>query len=183
MSKISKKEAEKYFQEPPIILRGRSQDLAGEIFGRLTVIKPVGKNKFNKIINLCICSCGKFTIVASNSLKYGKSSSCGCYRKEQSSIICKDSNFINKRSDSKRKAKKENSLGSKYPESIERWDYEKNFPLTPYDVNYCSNKPKRWFICDKGHSFDTSCHSFSKGHRCRYCSGREVLIGFNIIDY
>lgn len=61
------------------------QDLTGQHFGRLTVIKRVENNKYGHVCWLCECSCKDKTqlIVSSNSLKQKKCCSCGCYRREQ----------------------------------------------------------------------------------------------------
>ena len=53
---------------------------AGEKFGRLTVIKQNGKNKYNQILYLCRCDCGTITTVASQLLRSGHTQSCGCLK-------------------------------------------------------------------------------------------------------
>lgn len=58
-------------------------NLAGEVFGRWTVmndrmIAPNGERKW-----LCRCSCGTERYVLERSLIYGGSKSCGCLRKEE----------------------------------------------------------------------------------------------------
>ena len=61
-------------------MRGHFTDLTGKIFGRLTVIKQVS-NPYkgdHHACWLCKCSCGKETVVPSNSLLKGNTSSCGC---------------------------------------------------------------------------------------------------------
>jgi|APSaa5957512622_1039677.scaffolds.fasta_scaffold03105_7 hypothetical protein len=49
------------------------KDLVGKIFGKLTVVKYVGNQKW-----LCKCSCGNEKIVKSKSLKSKRTKSCGC---------------------------------------------------------------------------------------------------------
>ena len=39
---------------------------------------------------------------------------------------------------------KEKSLAYNFPELAEEWDYEKNTPLTPFDVSYGSTKKVYW---------------------------------------
>ncbi len=67
------------------------EDLTGQIFGRLTVIKLYDKtyykiknrtDKTTRIRWLCICTCGNKTMVSTYQLKSGKTVSCGCYREE-----------------------------------------------------------------------------------------------------
>lgn len=60
-------------------------DLTGERFGRLVVIKRVGKNKQGKSLWLCRCDCGNEIIVRGSDLKSGNTKSCGCLQKEKSS--------------------------------------------------------------------------------------------------
>jgi hypothetical protein len=53
----------------------------GDVFGYLTLIKPVGKLKNGTITWKCMCGCGKDTIVPSSRIKSGKVKSCGCLLK------------------------------------------------------------------------------------------------------
>lgn len=180
MPKISKEEAEKYLDAEPIKLGGNAIDLTGQKFGRLIVLKPVGKNKWGNIINLCLCdNCGEYTIVDSGDLKSGRTTSCGCLQKEISSSIAKDPNVRKKMVDSLRKAKNGNSLAEKCPKSIELWDYEQNYPKTPFDVNYGSNDKYHFKCIDYNHTLYMSCEKFYNGQRCKYCCGQAILIGFN----
>lgn len=61
---------------------GNFKDLTDQKFGRLTVVKNVGKDKFNRYMWLCKCDCGNDKIVMSIYLKNGDTKSCGCLRKE-----------------------------------------------------------------------------------------------------
>jgi len=54
------------------------QDLTGQIFGRLTVIRDVGRDTGKKVIWECLCSCGKLTLSTGGLLKRGVKKSCGC---------------------------------------------------------------------------------------------------------
>jgi hypothetical protein len=55
-------------------------DITGNIFGRLTAIKEVGRNKHGSVLWLCECSCGsgKEVIAPTGALRYGQVRSCGC---------------------------------------------------------------------------------------------------------
>lgn len=57
-------------------------DLTGQKFGRLTVLKLHEINIRHEAMWLCQCECGKTKIVRSNSLTSGLIVSCGCYHKE-----------------------------------------------------------------------------------------------------
>ena len=61
---------------------GKFEDLTGQRFGYLTIIKKAGKNKSDKILWLCKCDCGKLKIIQGASLKSGRTKSCGCLRKK-----------------------------------------------------------------------------------------------------
>ena len=55
----------------------KAEDLTGQRFGRLTVMKRVGTAD-RKAIWRCRCDCGKKTDVRSSDLKSGNTKSCGC---------------------------------------------------------------------------------------------------------
>lgn len=69
-------------------MSGKLKDLTGKKFGRLTVIgrdKPrdgKGRNYW-----ICNCSCGGKTSVSGDSLRKGKTGSCGCVRRETLSTM------------------------------------------------------------------------------------------------
>lgn len=64
-----------------------------------------------------------------------------------------------------------NSLATKYPEIAAEWDYEKNSPLTPNVVPAHSGK-KAWWICPKGHSYNSVIASRTGTDKCgcKICS-------------
>ena len=53
-------------------------DLAGQKYGRLTVLKRVENTNAGKTKWLCQCDCGKMTKVVGSNLKNGMTKSCGC---------------------------------------------------------------------------------------------------------
>ena len=61
-----------------IQLNYRSIDLTNKTFGKLTAIGPVHKNKNNRIVWLCSCSCGNNCTAVSSDLIHGDTKSCGC---------------------------------------------------------------------------------------------------------
>ena len=70
-----------------------------------------------------------------------------------------------------------NDLASRKPDLIKEWDYHKNGDLSPFEIGINSTK-KVWWICSKGHSWQTSpVHRRKNG--CPYCSNHKVLIGYN----
>lgn len=58
------------------------KDLTGQIFGRLTILVPCGKDKKGNYLWLCSCACGKEVKVSSSNLISGHTTSCGCIKKE-----------------------------------------------------------------------------------------------------
>lgn len=59
------------------------KDLTRNKFGRLTAIKPNGKNKYGHVLWLCRCECGNEKTINANSLTSGKTKSCGCLNTEK----------------------------------------------------------------------------------------------------
>lgn len=58
----------------------RKVDLTGKVFGRLTVVRGVARNK--RGYYHCNCSCGNKTLVRGDSLQSGLTKSCGCWQYE-----------------------------------------------------------------------------------------------------
>lgn len=61
---------------------GKVIDLAGQKYGRLTVLERQPNTKTGKAVWRCLCDCGAFTSVQSDKLKSGHTSSCGCLQRE-----------------------------------------------------------------------------------------------------
>jgi hypothetical protein len=64
-------------------------DLTDQVFGRLTVLEDVGKDKWRDTLWLCKCSCGKEKVVSGSNLRSGNTKSCGCLQKELASETLK----------------------------------------------------------------------------------------------
>ncbi len=61
-----------------------------------------------------------------------------------------------------------------YPHLVKEWHPTMNGDLTPEDITHGSKK-KVWWLCSKGHSFDSMPNSrTSRKTGCPYCSGRRV---------
>ena len=72
----------------------------------------------------------------------------------------------------------ENDLQTLFPEIAAQWNYEKNFPLLPSQIKPKSNK-KVWWVCEKGHEYESVVGHRVRGDACPYCSNHKVLAGFN----
>lgn len=73
---------------------GKLEDLIGQKFGRLTVIKRGPNTKSGNAQWWCKCDCGnpELTLVAASRLKKGETKSCGCLQKEIASLTHKKYN-------------------------------------------------------------------------------------------
>jgi hypothetical protein len=72
---------ERPISTPPLIPGSRFKDIRGEKYGRLTALEPIGrKDRF--WVWRCRCECGAECVVAGQSLRCGKTRSCGCLVKE-----------------------------------------------------------------------------------------------------
>lgn len=57
----------------------KAVDISGRRFGRLTAIRRAENAKCGRSRWLCVCDCGAETVVQTNSLVSGHTTSCGCY--------------------------------------------------------------------------------------------------------
>lgn len=62
-------------------MEGNKKIKIGDVFGDLTIIKYVGKNKDYRHIYLCECSCTNKKEITDNSILTGRVKSCGCLKK------------------------------------------------------------------------------------------------------
>lgn len=64
----------------------QTKNISNKLFGRLTAIEKVGKDKFGIALWKCQCICGRDTTVRLQSLTSGATRSCGCYNREVQSL-------------------------------------------------------------------------------------------------
>ena len=62
----------------------KTNDITGQKFGRLTVIKPTDQRAGSFVIYECACDCGSIKLINGNNLRRGLTRSCGCLRREAS---------------------------------------------------------------------------------------------------
>jgi hypothetical protein len=60
-------------------------DIQGQVFGRFTVLRHVGKDKRGYYLWECQCTCGTVKIVKGSNLRRGDTLSCGCYIRDVTS--------------------------------------------------------------------------------------------------
>lgn len=74
--------------------------------------------------------------------------------------------------------KGKNDLQTVNPTLAKEWNYDKNNGLTPMDVLPNSNK-KVWWICNKGHEWQSTIANRNNGNGCPYCAGQYIIKGEN----
>ena len=72
----------------------------------------------------------------------------------------------------------ETDLETTHSEIALEWHPTKNGTLTPKDVSHGSDK-KVWWQCNKGHEWEATIGSRTRGCDCPYCAGQKVWVGFN----
>lgn len=71
-----------------------------------------------------------------------------------------------------------NDLATINPKLAKEWNYERNKDLKP-DMVTCNSNKKVWWICEKGHEWETYISNRNKGRGCAYCAGQKVISGEN----
>ena len=71
-----------------------------------------------------------------------------------------------------------NNLFATNPEFESEWDYSKNTAINPEHITSGSHE-KVWWICAKGHRFQSVIRERVKGTGCPYCSNKKILAGYN----
>ncbi len=72
-------------------------DLVGHKYGELTIVAFYGKDKYNRSIFQCNCSCGKENVVvSSNNIRTGHTTSCGCasFKRKFDSLVGQIFNYL-----------------------------------------------------------------------------------------
>jgi hypothetical protein len=77
---------------PAIPLSTNATDLSRHVYGRLTVLRPVDRNKHKSVMWLCRCACGTYKIVKGSNLAQGCTRSCGCLHRDAATRRCKQFN-------------------------------------------------------------------------------------------
>ena len=74
-----------------------------------------------------------------------------------------------------------NDLKSNYPDISAQWHYGKNSTLAPNEIASKSHK-RVWWICPKGHEYEASVDSRTRGRGCPYCNSKFVSLGENDLE-
>lgn len=106
----------------------KALDITGHKYGRLIAISNTGRKCLRNYIWKFRCDCGKEVEIASGEVRRGKTVSCGCYRKEISSIHAKKIQSIGAKTNEKH-------LMSKTPTFVS-WDSMKQRCLNDRHKSY-----------------------------------------------
>ena len=74
--------------------------------------------------------------------------------------------------------KKEKQHVSDNAQLMAEWNWERNADIAPSQLTLGSGK-KVWWQCGKGHEWQATIGSRTRGRGCPYCSGNMVLKGYN----
>lgn len=114
---------------------GRLIDLTGKKFGRLTAIKRSYPNdKWNSMMWLCKCDCGKETITRGKNLRDGATRSCGCLQKDNHYKL--EPGFANMHGVMRRYKRQAGQRGYSFDLTDEQF-----FKITKQNCYYCGAKP------------------------------------------
>ena len=61
-----------------LVYTAKAEDLTGQVFGKLTVIRPEIVKGKKGAYSYCLCECGNYKVIRNNSLITGNTKSCGC---------------------------------------------------------------------------------------------------------
>lgn len=95
-----------------------------------TVLKCIGRDKWDSVLWLCKCKCGVEKIVSGPSLISGASKSCGCYQKEVVSIL-------------------KTKHGMAYSREFRTWQDMKDRCYNVNNVRYCDYGGRGIIVCDR----------------------------------
>ena len=71
-----------------------------------------------------------------------------------------------------------NDLATTHPDLASEWHPSRNGTLLPTDITSGSSR-RLWWVCDKGHEWESICSHRAAGSGCPTCTGRVALFGFN----
>jgi hypothetical protein len=144
--------------------KNKSLELAGKIFGQLTVQERLLNAKGGKTLWNCLCSCGNSVRVIGEKLTSGRQISCGCSRK-----IAKNLQFRNEQI-----KKSQEPLRRQFYAQILKFCTEHNlkFLLSLYeflDLKDHHHDILRWGCLEKNHSFELTWSNLVQAPYCRKC--------------
>ncbi|WP_072273897.1 zinc-ribbon domain-containing protein [Peribacillus simplex] len=79
-----------------------------------------------------------------------------------------------------RKVCLDNCLATIHPKLASQWHKEKN-KLTPWEVYHNYSGSKFWWVCEKGHEWEATIRTRTKGHGCGYCARNLISYDKSIL--
>lgn len=152
------------------------ENLIGNKYGELTVLKRASNIGGKRVKWLCQCSCGRQTIVEGANLKQGNTTSCGCMKNSKAESIIV--NILNQYNISYSKEKKFSDLLS-----------QKGNPLR---FDFCINTENEFFLLEyhgiqhykvQAGGFGQYEREFSDNAKKEYCNKKQyelVVIPYNV---
>lgn len=116
---------------------GKAKDLTGQRFGRLVAIEATDKRSGGNIIWRCVCDCGTILEASTSRLVCGHTRSCGCLKKEQSTI------------NGKRAIEVVTRHACTYSRLYRVWNAMKNRCHNPNDKSYKNYGGRGIIVCDE----------------------------------
>jgi len=110
------------------------KDITGQKFGRLMVIRHVGRDKNNYALWECKCDCGNVIVTTGHNLRGGNTKSCGCSSRDR----IREWNYTVKR-----------KHGGRDTKLFHIWSGMKTRCYNPHAINYKDYGAKGVTICDE----------------------------------
>ncbi len=137
----------------------RLQNLTGQEFGYLIVIKP----NLSKLGHhyWCQCKCGGYKSVSAGNLHSGHTRSCGCYNKERLTEV---------------------HTGHQYNVGRVPYNWENRIGRRHGHLTFIKHiRGTRWLCrCDCGNETEITTPNLSRTMKCRHCSRRKNITGERI---
>lgn len=115
------------------------QDLTGQRFGRLTVLKVARRHTYpsgqSRLVWRCACSCGNTTEVISSDLRSGHTRSCGCLLQETVKTV----NLVHGAS----------RRGHRYSREYRSWEAAKRRCFNPNDPKFAAYGGRGITMCER----------------------------------
>ena len=64
-------------------MNGKFKDISQQRFGRLTALHPTEERRSTQVVWECECECGRVVFAQGNTLRDGRTRSCGCLKRER----------------------------------------------------------------------------------------------------
>jgi hypothetical protein len=123
-----------------------AEDLTGQVFGRLTVVRVSDKRSClkggsNRLQWECKCECGADVLVCRNNIISGRSKSCGCYRDDRRRLLGDEGSFRQWFMQYKT-----NARSRKLEFSLSKDDFRE---VTNKSCTYCKAQPKPLYASNR----------------------------------